>query len=103
MNDKTEFGLVQVTVAGVAHHNTFDDLRGLGIGSTLTLTREPENPHDRNAVLVGWSGRKLGYIPRNIAPLVARVMDAGYPLHGVTCLGSDGFSIIILVVMARAV
>src|SRR5689334_23732236 len=30
----------------------------------LDLVREPENPHDANAVRVEWRGRKLGYVPR---------------------------------------
>lgn len=34
-----------------------------------TLIREPENPHDRNAVRVEIDGKKVGYIPAEMAPL----------------------------------
>src|SRR3972149_5855769 len=34
------------------------------VGDPLTLTREPDNPHDSNAVRVEWQGHKLGYGPR---------------------------------------
>jgi len=51
----------------------------------LELRREPENPHDRNAVAVWCRFRKdgrtqeqhLGYVPRGDAKAVAKVMDAG--------------------------
>ena len=29
-----------------------------------SCAREPDNPHDANAVRVSWRGRKLGYVPR---------------------------------------
>lgn len=34
------------------------------VGDRLTLTREADNRHDRNAVRVDWNGEKLGYVPR---------------------------------------
>jgi len=47
------------------------------IGDPLTLVREPENPHDRNAVRVEWRGEKLGYVPRADNADLARHMDRG--------------------------
>ncbi|MDR2240219.1 MAG: HIRAN domain-containing protein [Zoogloeaceae bacterium] len=46
-------------------------------GDPLTLTREPENPHDAHAVRVEWRGRKLGYLPRAENRAVAAEMDRG--------------------------
>ena len=46
-------------------------------GQTLTLIREPDNPHDGNAVRVEWQGEKLGYLPRRENRSVAGAMDAG--------------------------
>ena len=47
----------------------------------LTLRREPLNPHDRNAVAVfDACGQQLGYVPRQDAPTVAKVMDLGLPI-----------------------
>ena len=50
-------------------------------GDRLTLTREPDNRHDRNAVRVDWTGHKLGYVPRAENRAVARALDAGEKLE----------------------
>ena len=46
-------------------------------GQSLLLVREPKNKYDQNAVLVVWSNRALGYIPRGLAAKIAPVLDAG--------------------------
>jgi hypothetical protein len=49
----------------------------LKVGDRLDLVREPDNPHDRNAVRVDWRGRKLGYVPRAENEALAWAMDRG--------------------------
>lgn len=49
----------------------------LRVGDTLTLRREPQNPHDANAVRIEWRGEMLGYLPRRDNADVARQMDHG--------------------------
>jgi HIRAN domain len=49
----------------------------LRLGDSLELVREPDNPHDRNAVRVDWRGRKLGYVPRAENEALAWAMDRG--------------------------
>lgn len=51
------------------------------VGDRLTLTREPDNRHDRHAVRVDWRGRQLGYVPRSENRAVARALDAGEKLE----------------------
>lgn len=51
-------------------------------GDTLTLVREPDNPHDRFAVRVEWRGQKLGYLPRAENQAVAEEMDRGSAIGG---------------------
>ena len=46
-------------------------------GDTLDLVREPDNPHDTNAIRVDWRGRKIGYIPRKDNAALAWAMDSG--------------------------
>jgi hypothetical protein len=46
-------------------------------GDRLKVVREPENPHDGNAVRVEWQGRMLGYVPRRDNADLARQMDHG--------------------------
>lgn len=45
------------------------------IGTNAELWREPDNPHDSNAVQVRISGRLVGYLPRAEAARVAVRMD----------------------------
>lgn len=49
--------------------------------SEIKLVREPNNPHDANAIAVWWQrgndSRLLGYIDRKQAETVARCMDYG--------------------------
>jgi hypothetical protein len=53
----------------------------LRVGDPLELSREPDNPHDRNAVSVQWRGRKLGYVPRRENAALAWGLDRGEPLR----------------------
>ena len=50
-------------------------------GDRLTLAREPDNRHDRNAVRVDWNGQPLGYVPRAENRAVAHALDAGENLE----------------------
>ena len=51
------------------------------IGDRLSLSREPDNRHDRSAVRVEWNGQKLGYVPRAENRAVAQALDAGERLE----------------------
>ena len=53
----------------------------LAAGEPLELVREPDNPHDANAVRVEWRGRKLGYVPRSENGALAWAMDRGEALR----------------------
>jgi len=50
-------------------------------GDALDLVREPDNPHDPDAVRVEWRGRKLGYVPRRQNAALAWGLDRGTPLR----------------------
>ena len=69
-------------LAGYRYHEAprwFGDLRS---GDALTLRREPDNPHDANAVRVEWHGHMLGYVPRAQNATLAWAMDRGDPVSG---------------------
>jgi hypothetical protein len=53
----------------------------LRTGDALELVREPDNPHDANAVRVEWRGHKLGYVPRRENAALAWGLDRGMRLH----------------------
>ena len=73
-----------VKLAGVSHgacQQNIKDLGGPGIGN-YQLIREPDNPHDSNAIKVVLFGHfDLGYIPAPIAAQIAPVMDDGTQLE----------------------
>ena len=53
----------------------------LATGDALELVREPDNPHDANAVRVEWRGRKLGYVPRRENAAIAWGLERGAALR----------------------
>ena len=69
-------------LAGFQYHAAGELWPELKVGDALTLIREPDNPHDRNAVRVEWRGRKLGYLPRAENRAVAAEMDGGASVAG---------------------
>ena len=46
-------------------------------GDRLSVVREPQNPHDANALRIEWQGHMLGYVPRKDNADLARQMDRG--------------------------
>lgn len=69
-------------LAGFQYHQAGELWTGLKVGDVLTLVREQDNPHDRNAVRVEWRGHKLGYLPRAENRAVAVEMDRGTAVVG---------------------
>jgi hypothetical protein len=64
-------------LAGYQYHAGAEVWERLQAGDPLTLVREPDNPHDRNAVRVEWQGRQLGYLPRAENAAIAVELDRG--------------------------
>lgn len=70
----------QSPLAGFQYYEGRDLWAMMRVGDTLQLAREPQNPHDANAVRVLWRNEMLGYIPRRENSDVARQMDHGAPV-----------------------
>ena len=64
-------------LAGFRHYEAPNLWGEVKPGDTLMLVREPDNPHDRNAVRVEWRSFKLGYVPRAENAAVSRLLDGG--------------------------
>ena len=64
-------------LAGFTFHEAPAVFAALRADDELTLLREPDNPHDANAVSVYWHERKLGYVPRSQNAALAWAMDRG--------------------------
>lgn len=64
-------------VVGVTFEGRQDVVGGMREGAPLRLIRQPENPHDANAVGVWFGELQIGFLKREIARRVAENFDAG--------------------------
>jgi hypothetical protein len=76
--------LISASVAGAFYvddiHDLLDEMK---IGAKLRFVREPDNKYDKLAILVkDQDNNKLGYVPREKNPILARLMDAGKLIYG---------------------
>lgn len=79
-----EIFLFDTYVAGTSHIEGMNELEPyINIGDHLTFQREPNNPYDKEAILVkNKDGIKIGYVPQKDNVVFARLMDAGKLLFG---------------------
>lgn len=64
-------------LAGYQYHAGGEVWDQLKVGMPLTLVREPDNAHDRNAIRVLWGPYQLGYLPRAENQSIAAELDRG--------------------------
>jgi len=64
-------------IVGVSFEGRQDVIAGLRAGEVLELRRQPDNPHDRNAIAVHYGNLQLGYLKKGIAVHVAPLIDGG--------------------------
>ncbi len=65
-------------LAGVTFEGRQDVIARLEPGAPLRLVRQPENPHDENAIaLFDPHGEQVGFLNRRLAAALAPVVDAG--------------------------
>ena len=76
---------VNFMVAGVLYENRANAVEHFAAkGQRVFLVREPQNPHDSNAILVRLEkGYDIGYVPRAEAAALAKFLDLGFP-HSAT-------------------
>jgi hypothetical protein len=74
-------GLHVVGVAGAGrHHSEALASDAVALGRPLELRRDPDNPHDPNAIAVhAVRGGQVGWVPRELASELAPELDAGRP------------------------
>jgi hypothetical protein len=86
--DAPELAAAGLRVCGVAgaaqHHADVLATDDAAPGRPLRLRRDPDNPHDPNAIAVhAQGGGQLGWVPRAIAEDLAPQLDAGTPFSAV--------------------
>ena len=83
-------GLYSIQIRGAGHYEAAVRAGNFAPGASLRLVREPNNPHDPNAIAV-WAepGRNLsGYVPRGMAKRLSPILDRGADLVAVSVHGS---------------
>lgn len=79
--------LMECPVAGIGFHDIENVWDELDVGDKVSLVREKDNPHDKNAVAIalyvddpddGDSNTIIGYIPRTDNKAVAALIDMGW-------------------------
>ncbi|MDR1730610.1 MAG: HIRAN domain-containing protein [Synergistaceae bacterium] len=76
--------LFDTHVAGTSHVEGIKELEPyLNVDDKLDFFREPDNPHDKRAIVVkNADGVKIGYVPKADNVIFSRLMDAGKLLFG---------------------
>ena len=59
---------IEFRIAGISYYQSAASL--CRAGDSVELTPEPTNPYDPNAVVIHCRDRKIGYVPRTLAPRV---------------------------------
>lgn len=79
------------TLVGMKHRGTEEFVSSLRAGEPLTLTREPSNKFDKNAVQVIIQDKHVAYVKGSQAAGLARAMDeAGFKsVNGKLAFGGD--------------
>jgi hypothetical protein len=86
-----KLGIWTANVRGIDYHQA--DVRATDTtpGTALEIEREPDNPHDRNAIAVLAEGRLIGYYNKQMAAKLAKLMDAGLVLEAIALAGSPRY------------
>lgn len=76
--------LFDIYVAGTTHIENIEAIGStLHEGDKLVFYREPDNPHDPQAIRIETiKGEKNGYVPQQDNVIFSRLMDAGKALFG---------------------
>lgn len=76
--------LFDIYVAGTTHIENIEVIGStLHEGDKLVFYREPDNPHDPQAIRIETiKGEKIGYVPQQDNVIFSRLMDAGKALFG---------------------
>lgn len=61
-------------LAGIQFHQGLRLYNDLAVGETLTIRPEPDNEHDKSAIAIFRGEDQIGYVERDAAPDVARLL-----------------------------
>ncbi len=70
--------IIDFNIAGMRYWDGALVLESLKPGMTLDLNPEFDNEYDHNAVEISFEGTRLGFVPRDINPLLAQAIRFGH-------------------------
>jgi len=73
----------QFYIAGVRHHDIHKVVDELKVEGRLSLSLEPTNKYDPNAVRIESEGTMIGYVPAKISAQVTAAVTSGK--HNIVC------------------
>ncbi len=80
---RREIYLGEYALVGMRYHEKSEQvILGLEPDTVLKLRREPKNEYDDGAIVVYYSGTKLGYISKSEKKILSHLMDAGKAFIG---------------------
>lgn len=82
-------GLHAFQVRGTAHHQAAANRGDFRPGTPVHLAREPNNPHDPNAIAVFADNvyNRAGYVPKQTAARLTKLIDAGADVVAISLRG----------------
>ena len=83
-------GVYVSQLRGEAYHEKACAAGDFSPGTRVTLRREPDNPHDKNAVAVydGTGTHMAAYVNKQQAARLSKLIDAGKPIDAVSIRGT---------------
>lgn len=90
------------SIVGMNYIKTEDIVAALKPGAAITLVREPNNEHDKNAVAVWANGQRVGYIPKKQNLVLAQFIDQ-QPIRSMAFDSGTGFKTDVRAVDAKFV
>ncbi|MDF0514723.1 HIRAN domain-containing protein [Agromyces sp. H3Y2-19a] len=81
-------GLWTFRVRGVPYRPEVAKAADLTLGTVVRLEREPDNEHDRNAIAVMSGVGKVGYVNKQMAARLAKLLDTGDRFKAIVVAGA---------------
>ena len=70
---KLKLSETYINITGIHNYKHFEPFKE---GTVVDLVKEPDNPHDRNAIRVEISGETVGYVANSKYTLIKQVKSA---------------------------
>ena len=81
-NEKDQYIRKRMIIAGSSYCDK-DILATLEIGTCFDVSLEPDNPHDKEAVMLSYNGQKIGYISKSDKPAFVTCLKLKRKVYGV--------------------